>query len=52
MLEYTFGLMKESAAVNAAIGKVLDAGQVTADLKPKGKPSTTSEVGKAVSEAL
>jgi 3-isopropylmalate dehydrogenase len=52
MLEYTFGLMKEAAAVNAAIGKVLDAGQVTADLKPKGKPATTAEVGKAVSEAL
>jgi 3-isopropylmalate dehydrogenase len=52
MLEYTFGLMKESAAVNAAIGKVLDAGTVTEDLKPKGRPSTTAEVGKAVSEAL
>jgi 3-isopropylmalate dehydrogenase len=52
MLEYTFGLMKEAAAVNDAIGKVLDAGQVTADLKPKGKPATTSEVGKAVSQAL
>jgi 3-isopropylmalate dehydrogenase len=52
MLEYTFGLMRESAAVNAAIGRVLDAGQVTADLKPKGKPATTAEVGKAVSDAL
>jgi 3-isopropylmalate dehydrogenase len=52
MLEYTFGLNVEAAAVNAAIGKVLDAGQVTADLKPKGKPATTSEVGKAVSQAL
>jgi hypothetical protein len=44
--------MKEAVAVNAAIGKVLDAGQVTADLKPKGKLATTSEVGKAVSQAL
>src|SRR6204780_1289502 len=52
MLEYTFGLMKEAAAVNAAIGKVLDAGTVTEDLKPKGKPATTSEVGEAVSQAL
>jgi 3-isopropylmalate dehydrogenase len=52
MLEYTFGLMKEAAAVNAAIGKVLDAGTVTADLKPKGAPATTSEVGKAVCQAL
>ena len=52
MLEYTFGLMKEAAAVNAAIGKVLESGRVTADLKPKGKPATTDEVGQAVCEAL
>ena len=52
MLEYSFGLMAEAAAVNAAIGKVLDSDQVTADLKPKGTPATTSEVGKAVSAAL
>jgi 3-isopropylmalate dehydrogenase len=52
MLEYSFGLMAEASAVNAAIGKVLDAGTVTADLKPKGTPATTSEVGKAVSQAL
>jgi 3-isopropylmalate dehydrogenase len=52
MLEYTFGLMKEAEAVNAAIGKVLDSGHVTADLRPKGKPATTEEVGRAVCEAL
>lgn len=52
MLEYTFGLSQEAAAVNDAIGKVLASGRVTADLKPKGKPATTSEVGLAVSEAL
>jgi len=52
MLEYTFGLAKEAAAVNAAIGRVLDSGRVTADLKPKGAPATTSQVGKAVAEAL
>jgi 3-isopropylmalate dehydrogenase len=52
MLEYTFGLVKEAAAVNSAIGKVLESGHVTADLRPKGKPATTTEVGKAVSEAL
>jgi 3-isopropylmalate dehydrogenase len=52
MLEYTFGLIKEAEAVNNAIGKVLASGQVTADLRPKGKPATTQEVGKAVSEAL
>ena len=48
MLEYSFGLTKEAAAVNAAIEKVLNSGKVTADLKPKGKPATTEEVGNAV----
>jgi 3-isopropylmalate dehydrogenase len=52
MLEYTFGLMKEAEAVNAAVGKVLASGRVTADLRPKGKPATTQEVGQAVSEAI
>jgi 3-isopropylmalate dehydrogenase len=52
MLEYTFGLMPEANAVNAAVGKVLASGRVTADLKPKGVPATTDQVGKAVSEAL
>jgi 3-isopropylmalate dehydrogenase len=52
MLEYTFGLMKEAEAVNAAIGKVLESGCVTADLRPKGKPATTEQVGRAVCEAI
>ncbi len=52
LLEYTFGLMKEAEAVNAAIGKVLASGRVTADLRPKGTPATTDQVGRAVSEAL
>ncbi len=52
MLEYTFGLAKESVVVNAAIGKVLDSGRVTADLKLKGAVRTTEEVGMAVCEAL
>jgi 3-isopropylmalate dehydrogenase len=52
MLEYTFSLLKEAEAVNAAVGKVLASGRVTADLRPKGKPATTEEVGKAVCEAL
>ncbi len=52
MLEYTFGLIKEANAVNDAVGKVLASGRVTADLKPKGTPATTDQVGKAVSEAL
>ena len=52
MLEYTFGLTKEAKAVNDAVGKVLATGRVTADLRPKGKPATTIEVGEAVAEAL
>ena len=42
MLEYSFGLKKEAAAVNAAIEAVLNSGRVTADLKPAGSPATTS----------
>jgi 3-isopropylmalate dehydrogenase len=52
MLEYTYGLMKEADAVNTAVGRVLDSGKVTADLRPKGKPATTEEVGQAVCEAI
>jgi 3-isopropylmalate dehydrogenase len=52
MLEYTFGLVAEANAVNNAIGQVLETGCVTADLKPKRTPSTTDQVGRAVSEAL
>ena len=52
MLEYSFGLKEEAAAVNAAMEKVLNSGRVTADLKPKGSPATTSEVGAAVCEAI
>ncbi len=52
MLEYSFGLTKEAAAVNTAIEKVLAGGKVTADLKPTGKPATTEDVGKAVCELL
>jgi 3-isopropylmalate dehydrogenase len=52
MLEYSFGLQEEAAAVNAAMEKVLDSGQVTADLKPKGTPATTAQVGEAVCSAI
>jgi len=52
MLEYSFDLAKEAAAVNAAIEKVLNSGKVTADLKPTGRPATTEDVGKAVCEFL
>ncbi len=49
MLEYSFGLKEEAAAVYAAVEAVLNSGQVTADLNGK---STTSEVGDAVAHAL
>jgi 3-isopropylmalate dehydrogenase len=52
MLEYSFGLIAEAQAVYAAMEDVLNSGRVTADLRPKGKPATTSEVGDAVCEAL
>ena len=42
----------EAAAVNRAVETVLNSGRVTADLKPLGKPATTSEVGDAVAEAI
>ncbi len=52
MLEYSFGLKREADAVNRAIEQVLDSGVVTADLKPKGAPATTEQVGKAVCDAI
>jgi len=52
MLEYSFGLREEAAAVNAAVEAVLGSGRVTADLKPAGAPATTEEVGQAVCAAL
>jgi 3-isopropylmalate dehydrogenase len=52
LLEYSFGLTTEAQAVYAAMEHVLDSGHVTADLKPAGKPATTSEVGDAVCQAL
>src|SRR3954467_9470803 len=45
LLEYSFGLVEEAQAVNRAMEEVLDSGHVTADLRPAGKPATTSEVG-------
>jgi 3-isopropylmalate dehydrogenase len=52
LLEYSFGLTEEAAAVNGAMEQVLNSGRVTADLKPKGAPATTEEVGKAVCQAI
>jgi 3-isopropylmalate dehydrogenase len=52
MLEYSFGLKREAAAVSRAMEEVLNSGKVTADLRPKGTPATTEEVGKAVASAI
>jgi 3-isopropylmalate dehydrogenase len=52
MLEYSFGLKEEAAAVGAAMEAVLASGRVTADLKPSGAPATTEQVGEAVCAAI
>jgi len=52
MLNYSFGLIKEAAAVDAAVEKVLASGRVTADLRPKGAPATTADVGRAVCDFI
>jgi 3-isopropylmalate dehydrogenase len=52
LLEYSFGLKEEAAAVNAAIERVMASGSVTADLKPSGAPATTEQVGQAVCAAI
>src|SRR3989442_9156798 len=49
MLEYSFGLTTEGAAVNRAVELVLNSGKVTADLKGS---ASTSEVGDAVIQAI
>jgi 3-isopropylmalate dehydrogenase len=52
MLEYSFGLKEEAAAVSAAMEAVLTSGRTTADLKPSGVPATTEQVGEAVCAAI
>ena len=52
MLNYSFGLHAEAAAIEAAMQAVLASGNVTADLKPKGAPATTEQVGRAVCDAI
>jgi len=52
MLEYSFGLKEEAAAVNQAVEAVLNSGNVTADLKPSGRAASTSEVGDQVAKAI
>jgi 3-isopropylmalate dehydrogenase len=52
MLEYSFGLKQEAAAVNQAVETVLNSGRVTADLRPAGQPATCREVGEGVCGAI
>jgi 3-isopropylmalate dehydrogenase len=52
MLNYSFGLKDEAAAIEAAMQAVMQSGNVTADLRPKGAPATTEQVGKAVCDAI
>ena len=53
MLEYTFCLPNEAAAVNRAIERVLAQGRLTADLaKPGTTPATTEQVGESICLAL
>jgi 3-isopropylmalate dehydrogenase len=52
MLEYSFGLTEEAAAVYRAMEAVLNSGRVTADLHPAGTPATTEETGDAVCQAI
>jgi 3-isopropylmalate dehydrogenase len=52
LLEYSFGLAEEAAAVNHAMEQVLNSGKVTADLRPTGTPATTEQTGEAVCQAI
>ena len=52
MLNYSFGLREEAAAIETAMRQVMESGNVTADLKPKGAPATTEQVGQAVCDAI
>src|SRR5437588_216930 len=52
LLNYSFGLKEEAAAVEAAIETVLQSGHLTADLRPSGAPATTEQVGQAVCDKI
>ena len=43
---------EEAGAIYRAMESVLESGKVTADLKPAGKPATTSEVGDSICSFL
>ena len=53
MLKYSFGLQKESDAVEQAIVSVLEAGHRTADLKEEGKTTVgTKQMGELIIERI
>jgi 3-isopropylmalate dehydrogenase len=53
MLEYSFAMQAEAAAIERAVGKVLDAGYRTRDIAtPGAKVVGTSEMGGLVAEAV
>ena len=52
LLNYSFGLKEEAAAVETAIETVLQSGHVTADLRPSVAPATTEQVGERVCAAI
>ncbi len=52
MLQYSFGLREEAAAIERAIETVLQSGPWTPDLRPPGRAATTTEVGQAVCDAI
>src|SRR4029077_12696245 len=52
MFSNSFRLKEACLAVEAAVEAVLESGAVTADLKPKGSPATTEQVGAAVCAAI
>ena len=49
MFQYSFGLLAEARAIEAAVSNVIEAGVKTGDI---GGKSTTSEVGDAVAAEL
>jgi 3-isopropylmalate dehydrogenase len=53
MLRYSLGCADGAAAIEAAVGRVLDAGLRTADIAEAGRPAvSTEQMGQAVLEAL
>lgn len=53
MMKYSFGMDEESAAVEAAVHKVLDMGYRTADIySPGAKKATCQEIGSLIAENI